>query len=206
MAKLTVLTKTSALARLSSSQPARSARSISRSYKAKVKAKTTAATSTATSTASFTTTTTRSSNRAKAAAPSPSSPSYTLRLSPFARLVYAYTKRIPRGCVSTYAQIAAAIGRPRAYRAVGMSLSLNPFAPHVPCHRVVASGGSMGGFMGKKGLGCAEIDRKIAMLRAEGISILKGRVVEDGNRRIVQVLGGPATVEEMADAALARPL
>jgi O-6-methylguanine DNA methyltransferase len=46
----------------------------------------------------------------------------------------------------TYAQVALAIGRPAAVRAVGNALNKNPFAPQVPCHRVVKSDGSLGGF------------------------------------------------------------
>lgn len=50
------------------------------------------------------------------------------------------------GEVRSYKWVAAKIGRPRAYRAVGSALNKNPFAPYVPCHRVVRSDGSLGGF------------------------------------------------------------
>jgi len=59
---------------------------------------------------------------------------------------------IPPGEIQTYRGIAAAIGRPKAARAVGQALKNNPFAPVVPCHRVIRSDGSLGGYQGKSGL------------------------------------------------------
>jgi methylated-DNA-[protein]-cysteine S-methyltransferase len=91
-------------------------------------------------------------------------------LTDFQRNVYAYTKTIPKGQVSTYKNIAIAMGCPGSSRAVGTALSKNPFAPLVPCHRVIASDGKIGGFMGKTGK-CVQTERKIAMLQAEGIII-----------------------------------
>lgn len=67
-------------------------------------------------------------------------------LTPFQRAVYRTVARIPKGKTLTYAQVARAIGRPQAARAVGNALNKNPFAPAVPCHRVVRSDGSVGGF------------------------------------------------------------
>lgn len=68
---------------------------------------------------------------------------------------------IPKGKTMTYAQVAAAIGNPKAVRAVGNALNKNPFAPQVPCHRVIRSDGSIGGFAsGSK--------KKRALLRSEG--------------------------------------
>ncbi len=66
----------------------------------------------------------------------------------FQKAVYRTVARIPRGRTMTYAQVAAAIGRPKAVRAVGNALNRNPFAPAVPCHRVIRSDGSLGGFAG----------------------------------------------------------
>jgi len=102
----------------------------------------------------------------------------TKSLTPFARLVYACTKKIPKGQVSTYKLIAKAIGHPGAYRAVGSSLCQNPFAPDVPCHRVVSSDATMGGFCGKTGMDSPEIQRKISMLEKEGVTIQKGKVLK----------------------------
>ena len=81
----------------------------------------------------------------------------------FAERVYGVTKQIPRGKVSTYKAVADAIGT-KGYRAVGQALHTNPHAPKVPCHRVVASDGSIGGFaLGTK--------KKILMLKREGVNI-----------------------------------
>ncbi len=66
---------------------------------------------------------------------------------PFERRVYEATRRIPFGKVATYGQIAKAIGKAGAPRAVGQALGRNPISIVIPCHRVVASDG-LGGFTG----------------------------------------------------------
>jgi O-6-methylguanine DNA methyltransferase len=93
------------------------------------------------------------------------------KITEFQKLVYAETEKIPRGKVSTYAAIAKNIGRPKSARAVGNALHKNPFAPKVPCHRVVRSDGKIGGFAfgGKE---------KIALLKKEGVTIKNGKVVD----------------------------
>ncbi len=65
---------------------------------------------------------------------------------PFARRVYAAARRIPPGQTRTYGELARAVGRPAAARAVGQALGRNPIALLVPCHRVVAASGRPGGF------------------------------------------------------------
>jgi AraC family transcriptional regulator of adaptative response/methylated-DNA-[protein]-cysteine methyltransferase len=82
-------------------------------------------------------------------------------LTPFQRAVYRVVARIPKGETRTYAQVASAIGRPKAVRAVGNALNRNPFAPLVPCHRVIRSDGSVGGF-------ASGPRKKKALLRREG--------------------------------------
>lgn len=67
-------------------------------------------------------------------------------LTTFQKAVYRVVARIPRGRTMTYKQVAQAIGRPKAMRAVGNALNINPFAPAVPCHRIIRSDGSVGGF------------------------------------------------------------
>lgn len=90
----------------------------------------------------------------------------------FADRVYALCKKIPKGKVSTYGAIAKALDS--SPRAVGQALRCNPYAPVVPCHRVVASTGKIGGFMGHiKG---KEIERKIALLKSEGVIVKDGEV------------------------------
>jgi O-6-methylguanine DNA methyltransferase len=67
---------------------------------------------------------------------------------PFQRAVWSAARAIPFGETRTYAQVAAAVGRPGAARAVGQALGANPVPLLVPCHRVVATGGGLGGFTG----------------------------------------------------------
>jgi methylated-DNA-[protein]-cysteine S-methyltransferase len=79
----------------------------------------------------------------------------------FERQVYAATRCIPFGKVATYGQIAKAIGKPNAQRAVGQALGKNPISIVIPCHRVVASD-SLGGFTGG-------LHWKKKLLRFEGV-------------------------------------
>ncbi len=67
-------------------------------------------------------------------------------LTSFQKAVYRVVARIPKGRTMTYTQVARAISRPKAARAVGNALNKNPFAPWVPCHRVICSDGTLGGF------------------------------------------------------------
>ena len=68
------------------------------------------------------------------------------RLTRFQQGVYRAVCRIPKGRTRSYQWVARRIGRPNAARAVGHALNHNPFAPRVPCHRVVRANGSLGGF------------------------------------------------------------
>jgi len=68
------------------------------------------------------------------------------RLDPFDRRVYAAARTIPPGRVVSYADLAARVGGDASARAVGQSLGRNPFPIVVPCHRIVAAGGELGGF------------------------------------------------------------
>lgn len=93
----------------------------------------------------------------------------------FAEKIYQVLKYVPRGKVTTYALLARQINS-KAYRAVGSALSKNPYAPTVPCHRVVRSDGMIGGFMGKKD--GPTVMKKKKMLEAEGI-VFEGNRVRD---------------------------
>jgi methylated-DNA-[protein]-cysteine S-methyltransferase len=96
---------------------------------------------------------------------------------PFQERVYAKLLEVPRGKVTTYGELARALGS--APRAVGQALRANPYAPRVPCHRVVASDGRIGGFRGETA--GADIRDKVALLRKEGILVEEGRVAHFGH-------------------------
>lgn len=81
----------------------------------------------------------------------------------FHQRVYEVARTIAPGKTSTYGEIAAQLGSPGAARAVGQALGRNPFAPIVPCHRVLAAGGRLGGFSAAGG-----IATKIELLSIEG--------------------------------------
>jgi methylated-DNA-[protein]-cysteine S-methyltransferase len=84
-------------------------------------------------------------------------------VSEFHRRVYAIARSIPPGRTRTYGDIAAELGDKGLARAVGQALGLNPFAPVVPCHRVLAAGGKWGGFSAHGGAAA-----KLRMLAIEG--------------------------------------
>jgi O-6-methylguanine DNA methyltransferase len=67
---------------------------------------------------------------------------------PFQRKVWAALRQIPAGQTESYGQLAAALGAPKAARAVGSACGANPVPLFIPCHRVVPSGGGLGGFSG----------------------------------------------------------
>lgn len=81
----------------------------------------------------------------------------------FYQRVWKECARIPKGKTITYGELAKRLGKPGAARAVGQALGANPFAPTVPCHRVVAANGGFGGYSGRGG-----VKTKCRMLREEG--------------------------------------
>jgi len=91
----------------------------------------------------------------------------------FADKVYTLCKKVPKGKVTTYKELAKALGT-KAYRAVGQAMRHNPYAPIVPCHRVVASDGTMGGFGGQTH--GPNIRSKIRMLEKEGVRVIGGKI------------------------------
>ena len=80
--------------------------------------------------------------------------------------VWSYLMKIPRGSVRTYSQVAKDIGKPLATRAVANAIGKNPYAPKIPCHRVIRSDGSLGGYSGKGG-----VKTKRFLLKKEGIKL-----------------------------------
>lgn len=89
----------------------------------------------------------------------------------FKEKVYEITMTIPKGKVATYGQIARLAGNPKASRAVGAIMKHNPFAPIVPCHRVVGAGGKLVGYTGGRG-----VSTKKEMLLAEAVVFVKNKV------------------------------
>ncbi len=81
----------------------------------------------------------------------------------FQKKVWQALMNIPRGKTITYKELAKKIGKPRAVRAVANAVGANPCAPEIPCHRVVRSDGTLGGYSGKGG-----IKTKRALLIKEG--------------------------------------
>ncbi len=79
----------------------------------------------------------------------------------FQERVYKVVSKIPKGKVMTYAEVAKAVGSPRAFRAVGSALNKNPNPVIIPCHRVIRSNGEVGGYRGGT-------KKKIALLKKEG--------------------------------------
>lgn len=84
----------------------------------------------------------------------------------FHQRVYALARQIPPGQTRRYGELAQALGEPGAARAVGQALGRNPFAPLVPCHRVLAAGGGAGGFSAPGGL-----RTKLRLLQLEGAEL-----------------------------------
>ena len=80
--------------------------------------------------------------------------------------VWKYLKTIPKGTVKTYKQVAIAIKKPKSARAVANACGKNPYAPKIPCHRVIRSDGGLGGYSGRGG-----IKTKLHLLRSEKIHI-----------------------------------
>ena len=88
----------------------------------------------------------------------------------FNQQCYELLSKIPEGKISTYKEIAKALNT-KAYRAVGKAMAKNPNIINTPCHRIIRSNGSVGGYV----LG---VNKKISLLKKEGITINRGKVVD----------------------------
>tara|TARA_Y100000590_G_scaffold430853_1_gene544979 strand:- start:349 stop:648 length:300 start_codon:yes stop_codon:yes gene_type:complete len=77
--------------------------------------------------------------------------------------VWNEIKKIPKGKVKTYKQVAISIKKPNSARAVANACGKNPYSPEIPCHRVIRSNGSIGGYSGKGGR-----KSKVKILKKEG--------------------------------------
>ncbi|MBI2142764.1 MGMT family protein [Candidatus Woesearchaeota archaeon] len=88
----------------------------------------------------------------------------------FSEKIWQLCRKVPRGRVTTYKEIAAAM-KSKAYRAVGNALNSNPYSPVVPCHRVVGSNGGLAGF-------AHGLKAKERLLRKEGVKVKNKRIVD----------------------------
>ena len=80
--------------------------------------------------------------------------------------VWKYLKTIPKGSVKTYKEVAIALKKPKSVRAVANACGKNPYAPKIPCHRVIRSDGGLGGYSGRGG-----VKTKQRLLRSEKVEI-----------------------------------
>jgi len=99
--------------------------------------------------------------------------------------VYDFTLKIPQGTVTTYKDVCNAVGG--SPRSVGSALRNNPFAPYVPCHRVIASNFWIGGFVGEWGRESktgTQCDRKLDLLAKEGVTFTKDLYLNDREHAI----------------------
>lgn len=92
-----------------------------------------------------------------------------------AQKTYTLLSQVPKGRVTTYKALAHRL-HTKAYRAIGQIMRNNPYAPTIPCHRVVRSDGAIGGYMGKTAGN--EIQKKIALLDSESVAIKQGRILD----------------------------
>ena len=97
--------------------------------------------------------------------------SYDLVTDSPTKRIYEAVKRIPKGCVATYGQVAAMAGEPKMARAVGNALHKNPDPEHIPCYRVVNSKGELSGAFAFGGS-----DEQANRLRADGIEVIGNKV------------------------------
>ncbi len=89
-------------------------------------------------------------------------------MSNFNENCYSILKKVPKGKVTTYKALAQALNS-KAYRAVGQAMNKNNQAPIIPCHRVINSNGNIGGY-------AFGINKKIKILKEEGIEIIKNKI------------------------------
>jgi len=89
----------------------------------------------------------------------------------FQERVWKLLSKIPKGRITTYGEIAKGLGKSGAARAVGNACNANPFAPKVPCHRVVAFDGKIGGY-------AHGTRKKIELLKKEGIRVKNGKIAD----------------------------
>jgi methylated-DNA-[protein]-cysteine S-methyltransferase len=103
-------------------------------------------------------------------------------VTPFQQKVYDALVKIPRGKVTTYKLLAESL-RCRSAQAIGQALRKNPFAPKVPCHRVIKTDFTIGGYSGA--VGGEKIRRKLELLKQEGVAFSGGKLADQ--QRVIKV-------------------
>lgn len=88
----------------------------------------------------------------------------------FEENIYSKLRKVPKGKVTTYGELAKAVNS-KGYRAVGQAMNKNPYAPQVPCHRVIFSDGRIGGFS-------SGVKKKIVILKKEGVEVKNNKIVD----------------------------
>ena len=120
-------------------------------------------------------------------------------ISPFHRRVYEMARTIPPGDTLSYGEIASRLGVPGSARAVGQALGRNPFPIVVPCHRVLAAGGKLGGFSANGG-----VSTKLRMLAIEGARAGAVGTAGDGDEQLAFDPGAAIQHLRASDPGLAR--
>ncbi len=105
----------------------------------------------------------------------PEAPTYLLAGTPFQQRVWTALLEIPRGVVLSYLELAQRLHMPKAVRAVANAVGANPVSPLIPCHRIVGSGGHMGGYHWG-------LEAKTILLREEGIDLSSFKGLPMGER------------------------
>jgi len=108
-----------------------------------------------------------------------------------AQETYRLLRQVPKGMVTTYGALAEALGAREAARLVGEYMAKNPYAPEVPCHRVVLSDGKVGKYSSQRGTA-----QKIELLAGEGVSVCDGNVV-DFPSHLFRDFSGPRPLEKL---------
>lgn len=109
---------------------------------------------------------------------------------------YRLLRQVPRGRVTTYGSLAQALGAIEASRLVGQFMAQNPYAPQVPCHRVVLSDGKIGKYSSPRG-----VKQKIELLAGEGVRVMDGKVVDFDNI-IFRDFSGPRPLAKLREYQL----
>jgi deoxyribonuclease V len=103
-------------------------------------------------------------------------PSRLMDIPDLAEETYRLLRQVPEGRVTTYGALAEALGAKEAARLVGEYMAKNPYAPEVPCHRVILSDGNVGKYSSPRG-----VEQKIELLAREGVGVKEGQIVDFGN-------------------------